>query len=270
MTGRQQTRPRLRALPRAGVLRLHHDPAALPAVQGQVGHNRLDDPRPNSIDRYVMRYTASTLRGCLLESLDWLRPNPEAAGRESDVIDNAEPDDDEHTPPPAPAWAPIRDFLQDRQVGRLTGRGLRVLSLNDPHLQAALDREPVVRALLDSADGRRALAPRDRGAPRLDQAAIRLSTPFGRDLTQACSLAIWDRRPRPDGIHYRSRHDDDEHCWALFDHAAVRLVEVRPFAPETDREHWRQVQDVANLWEIPLPPRWTSPPGVSAIAHASH
>ncbi len=65
----------------AGVLRLHYAPAALPAAQGQVGPNRLNDPRPYSLERYVVRYTASTLRGCLLGSLDWLRPNPQAALR---------------------------------------------------------------------------------------------------------------------------------------------------------------------------------------------
>lgn len=256
-----QRQPRLSSLPRAGVFRLHYDPGALPAVQEQVGHNRFDDPRPNSLDRYVVRYTASTLRGCLLESLEWLRPDPEAVARETDVDDDAEPDD-EHRDPTVPAWAAIKDFLRGRRVGRLTGRGLRLLSITDPRLQAELDREPAVRALLDSADGRTALAPGGWSSARLDQAAIRLSTPFGRDLTRACSLAIWDRRPRPDGIHHRSRHDD-EHCWALFDHAAVRLVEVTPFAPETDQEHRRQIQDVADMWGLALPPAWTSPDEVA-------
>lgn len=155
-------RPRVRRLPRAGVLRLHYDPGALPAKQEQVGPNRLDDPRPNSLDRYVVRYTATTLRGCLLESLDWLRPNPEADAHEREIVDNAEPGDD-HEPPPA--WAAIEDFLRDRKVGRLTGRGLRLLSINDPRLHVELDREPAVRALLDSDDGRAALAvvPRDVG-----------------------------------------------------------------------------------------------------------
>src|SRR4051812_10177838 len=132
-------RPRMRRLPLAGVLRLHYDPGALPAKQEQVGHNRLDDPRPNSLDRYVVRYTASTLRGCLLESLDWLRPNPEADALERDVVDNAEPGDD-YEPPPA--WAAVEDFLRGRKVGRLLGRGLRLPSINDPRLQAELDREP--------------------------------------------------------------------------------------------------------------------------------
>lgn len=259
----RQPAPRTRSLPRAGVLRLHYDPVALPAVHGQVGHNRLDDPRPNSLDRYGVRYTGSTLRGCLLESLDWLRPNPEAAAREAGVDDDAEPDD-EHREAPPPAWAALEDFLQGRQVARLAGRRLRLLSINDSRLQAQLDQEPAVRALLDSTEGRTALAPRRRTTPRLDQAAIRLSTPFGRDLTQACSLAIWDRRPRPDGIHHRSRHDDDEHCWALFDHAAVRLVELTSFAPAANPEHRRQVQDVADLWGLALPPQWASSPEEAA------
>jgi hypothetical protein len=38
---------------------------------------------------------------------------------------------------------------------------------------------------------------------------------FGRDLTRHCSLAIHDRVPTPAGIHYRSRFDDDEDCWAI-------------------------------------------------------
>lgn len=242
-------------LPRAGALRLHCDPGTLPAKHEQVGHNRLDDPRPNSLDRYVVRYTATTLRGCLVESLDWLRPNADADAHEAAIVDDAEPDGDLADPPPA--WAAVADFLRDRQVGRLAGQGLRLVSINDPRLHAALDREPAVRALLDSAEGRSALAPRGRGAARLDQAAVRLSTPFGRDLTQACSLAIWDRRPQPDGIHHRNRHDDEEHCWALFDHAAVRLVEVVPFAPETDPAQRRDLQAVANLWNITLPPTWS-------------
>lgn len=247
--------PRLLALPRAGVVRLHYEPAALPPALGQVGHNRLDDPRPNSQDRYVVRYTASTLRGCLLESLDWLRPDPEATAREVAIVDDADRDS-EQPDPPSP-WAALEDFLHGRQVGRLTAGRARAVSINDPRLQAELDREPAVRALLDSTEGRAALAPHGRRGPRLDQAAVRLSTPFGRDLTQACSLAVWDRRPRLDGIHHRSRHDDDEQCWALFSHVPVRLVDAAPFAPETNEQRRRQLQDVAALWQLPLPPAWT-------------
>lgn len=147
--------------------------------------------------------------------------------------------------------------MNGRQVGRLTGARVRVLSIDDPNLHAQLNREPAVRALLDSQEGRAALAGPSRRAPRLDEAAVRLSSPFGRDLSRACSLAIWDRIPRPDGIHHRSRHDDDEHCWALFDHADVRLIDAVPFAPESNGVHRQTLQEVAAMWDIPLPPAWT-------------
>src|SRR4051794_26447453 len=106
--------PRWLSLPKRGVLRLHHDPGALPAVQDQVGPHRFDDPRPGSLERYVVRYTATTLRGCLLECLDWLRPHPEAIACERDVVDNADPrPGSSHE---ASTWAAIRDFLSGRQV----------------------------------------------------------------------------------------------------------------------------------------------------------
>jgi hypothetical protein len=255
MTRRRPT-PRLLSLPRAGVLRLHYDPMALPKVEGRVGHNRFDDPRVGTLDRYAVRYTATTLRGCLLESLAWLRADPEARAREAAVLDDAEPDPLGTEPVAADPWAAVRDFLEGRHVGRLTAPAVRVVSINDPALQAELDQEPAVRALLDSSDGRTALAASSHKPPRLDGAAVRLGTPFGRDLSRACSLAVWDRIPRPDGIHHRSRHDDDEDCWALFDHARVRLTEVAPFSPERDAEHRRLVQQVASLWDIPLPVTW--------------
>jgi hypothetical protein len=253
----RRSSPRLRALPRAGVLRLHYDPAALPKVQGQIGHNRFDDPRVGTINRYVVRYTASTLRGCLLESLAWLRPSPEADAREAAVIDDAEPDGSASPGVAREPRAALQDFLEGRHVGRLAGRNLRVVSINDSALQAELDLEPAVRALLDSREGQLALASGGGRVPRLDEAAVQLATPFGRDLSRACSLAVWDRVPRPDGIHHRSRHDDHEHCWALFDHARVRLVDRVPFLPGTDPDQRWALQEVAALWDLSLPPAWS-------------
>ncbi len=246
--------PRLRRLPRAGVLRLHPNPTALPP-QWVGGANRFDDPRPRSLHTFRLRYTASTLRGCLLESLAWLRPHTEAAAEEALVIDNADPSGDGEATPEREPWEALGHFLADRQIATLTGRRrLVMLSINDPVVQAALDREPAVRALLDSSDGRAALsAPGHR--PRLDQAAIRLSTAFGRELTQACSLALWDRSPRPDGIHHRSRHDDHEDCWAIYDHAPVTVRNVVDFTPD-DEQHRAAVQAVADLWGLELPPAW--------------
>lgn len=246
--------PRQRRLPRAGVFRLHPDPAALPPPWSD-GVNRFDDPRPRSLHTFRVRYTASTLRGCLLESLAWLRRHTDAAAAEALVIDNADPSGAGDAPGESGPRAALEEFLADRQVAIVTGRRLRILSINDPALQAALDREPAVRALLDSADGRAALsAPGHR--PRLDEAAVRLSTAFGRELTQACSLAPWDRSPRPDGIHHRSRHDDDEDCWAIYDHAPVTVRGVIDFTPNNE-QHRAAVSAVAILWDLELPPAWS-------------
>lgn len=251
MTRLPRHRPKRAAMPRTGVLRFHLDPAALPATRGG-GPNRFDDPRPRSLSTFRVRYAGSSLRGCLLESLDWLRPDAAAAVREAGVVDDAEPETasgETSTP-----WAALADFLAERQVATLMARGLRIVSIDDPTLQAELDQEPGVRALLDSADGRAVLSAGGR-RPRLDQAAVRLSSEFGRELSQACSLAVWDRVPQPDGLHYRSRHDDDEDCWALYDHAQVRVDDVVPFLP-SNPEHRAVLRDVARLWDLPLPPMW--------------
>ena len=252
--------PQVLRLPPAGVVRVHYDPGALPRLGDEPGTNRFDDPRPRSQDRYVMRYAATNLRGCLLELLDWLRiHDSEAAGREAAVIDN-----DEESPAAAQAepWQAMEDYLTGRRVGVLTGLGLQLVSIDDPALQDELDREVAVRALLDSDVGRAALLPAGASTSRrahLDGAAVRLATDLGRDLTRAASLALRDRLAPPDGIHYRSRHDDAEDCWALYDHSTVVVSDVQPLAPE-DPHHRAALQDVAALWGLPIPPRWQGPP----------
>jgi hypothetical protein len=42
-------------------------------------------------------------------------------------------------------------------------------------------------------------------------------------LSRQWSHALWSHPSRPDGILYTSRHDDDEHCIALFDRAPEGL-----------------------------------------------
>jgi RES domain len=42
-------------------------------------------------------------------------------------------------------------------------------------------------------------------------------------VTQAWSHSLWAHPHQPDGIRYRSRFDDDQHCVALFDRAAAAL-----------------------------------------------
>ena len=184
---------------------------------------------------FVVRYTATTVRGCLLELLGWLRPNPQAAAAEAAVLD----EDADSVPASSDAEQNLRqaiaDYLAGRRVGRFVSeRPLRLVSIVDPGLQAELDMKPAVRALLDSTDGRAALmADGSVGWPRLDGAAIRLASVFGRDLTRHCSLAIHDRVPpdAPPGIHYRSRFDDDEDCWAIYGHEPLTLAEDIALSP---------------------------------------
>jgi hypothetical protein len=251
------------ALPAEGVVRLAWDPAALPEPGDEAGPNRYDDPRPRTLDRYVMRYTARRVLGSVLELLDHLRPpHHDAVAREADVDDNDDHTDlhDGHPAPGGQAepWQPLRDFLTGRMVGILrVGPSARVVSVNDPEAQAVLNEATAVRALLDSDDGRAALLPAraDDRQVQLDGAAVRLSTEFGRDLTQAISLDLRDRTPGTDVIHYRSRHDDAEDCWAIYDHTDVEVLDVRPFSPDHP-DDLAAVRRAAALWGLVLPPEW--------------
>lgn len=47
------------------------------------------------------------------------------------------------------------------------------------------------------------------------------------DVARAWSLAIWSHPSAPDGILYKSRHDDDELCLALFDRASNAIYHER-------------------------------------------
>lgn len=245
-------------LPTAGVIRVAFEPGELPTPRDAVGPNRFDDPRPRTMDRYVVRYTGRSLRGCLLELLAWLRPDPAALMREAQVVDDADLGDEGQALLAAQdvEARAVADFLDGRQVGLLKVDGLVALSINDPALQAELDREPAVRALLDSSEGQAALGGGQQKA-HLDEAAVRLSTDLGRDLTRACSLAIRDRDNRPDAVHYRSRHDDTEDCWAIYDHAPVQLAHSTALDP-ADVDHREALVSVASLWQLALPPQWMS------------
>lgn len=242
--------------PQGGVVRVAFEPGKLPALGDKPGTNRFDDPRPRTIDRFLIRYAASTLRGCLLELLTSFRPNGEAEERIA-AIDIHDPDLVEA--PSMPVWQPLRDYLADRKVATINAAKPAVVSVNDAATQQALDREPAVRAVLDSDQARTVLlgGPLEGRGTRvhLDNAAIRLSGPLGRAITQACALALWDRDPPPDVVHYRSRHDDHEDCWAIYGHAEIEILDPTKLAP-TNNEHVAAVTMVATLWDLPLPPEW--------------
>lgn len=242
--------------PANGALRVHYQPEVLPRLGDEPGHNRFDDPRRRSLDRFLVRYAGTTLRGCLLELLASLREDPVARVIEGAVDVTDDPGLVE--PPDSPPWQAIADFLHDRKVATISSRtpkGLSTVSINDPALHDELDEEPGVRAVLDSKDARAALLPTGAVRVRMDNAAVRLASKTGRDITQACALALFDRSPPPDAIHYRSRHDDAEDCWAIYHHAEVVVSDSAPLSPHV-AEHVTALHDVAELWGLPIPPEW--------------
>ena len=93
----------------------------------------------------------------------------------------------------------------------------------------------------------------------LDTPAVRLSSDLGRDLTRAASLVLRDLDPALGGIGYRSRHDDDEHCWAIYDHAPVQVSPAAALSAD-DEEHREALASVAALWNLLLPPPWRGRP----------
>ena len=234
-------------LPAAGVWRLHRDPQQLPPASEHPGENRYDDPRRNADDRYLVRYLATSLRGCALEALAWLRPDEEADLRTEDVV-GVEGDD-------APDLADaVADFLATRSVARCTFPGdVRFADIHAPATLAYLDRDLNVEPLLTAPRGRVALGD-GRHRPRLDQAGVLLASAFGRDVTRHSSLALWDLDPPHSGIAYRSRHDLVEWCWAAFDRTPVEFKAPVALSPDIG-DHYAAVHDVAELWQLPLD-RW--------------
>lgn len=109
--------------------------------------------------------------------------------------------------------------------------------------------------MLDAEPARAALLETGGTTVHLDNAAVRLSSETGHDITQACALALFDRDTPPDVIHYRSRHDDTEDCWAIYDHATVRVGPPTMLSPRVP-EHVEALQSVATLWGLAVPPAW--------------
>jgi hypothetical protein len=212
-----------------------------------------------------VRYLATTLRGCLLEVLAQFRPrNAETAKLLADVVFV-----DSEEPHPDAAERGVGDYLAKQRVGscQLFDAG-DVVSIHDFGLLAELDRHPPIRYLLENGPGRLLWGL----AAHLDEAKVRLDDEHGRPLTQLCARAVYDAVRQPAGIHYRSKHDDAEDCWALFDRARVTFthtVDLNPRSPE----HLQAVNAVARPWQIPLPASWREAqsrqiviPGVEAPA----
>jgi len=152
----------------------------------------------------------------------------------------------------------VADYLRTRRVAPCTlAEDAVLVDIHAPLTLAALDEDLNVEPLLELEPGRSILGnPGSASRPHLDQAAVLLASEFGRDLTQHCSLAIWDVHPPYAGIAYRSRHDLNEWCWAVYDRNQVDFAEAVPLVPE-DPYHSAAVRAAADLWGLPLN-RWTT------------
>jgi hypothetical protein len=231
-----------RPLPEAGAWRVHPQPDLLPRLTHDgPGLNRYDDP----LGRYAVRYVAEDLTGAMLETLARFRPAPAAEallagidGVTDDEVDYLDPVDG------------VRDWLAVQQLGRvsLTAPGV-LLDVHDPGLLRDLDKHPLVRAALEQSGLGTPLNP-----ARLDEGIVRLGGPLGRPVTQALGRAVREWLPEVAGLAYRSRLDDEEWCWAIWDDTAVE-IRVEPLDP-AHRHHRRAVQHAAQLLEIGLPPEW--------------
>ena len=232
-----------RPLPEIGAWRVHPAPGALPRLTGEgPGPNRYDDPR----GLYAVRYGAENLTGALVETMARFRPSPDAESLLANVS-GIDEDDLEHADP----TTGIRDWLARQQVGRivLDDPSGELVDVHDPLLLASLDKHPQVRDALDLSGLGTLLNP-----VRLDEGIVRLGGPVGRPITQAVSAAIRDWHPQLAGLAYRSRIDDDEWCWAMWDATPVRIT-AEPLTAQ-HRHHRRAVQHAARILEIVLPINW--------------
>lgn len=89
----------------------------------------------------------------------------------------------------------------------------------------------------------------------LDEGVIRISGPIGRPITRALSRAVYEWLPDAAGLAYRSRLDDAELCWALWDHNPVDIPAVDALTP-AQPAHLHAVRAVAALLQIDLINPW--------------
>lgn len=226
------------------LLRVHWQPVALrrpPHDLDPEAMSRFDDPYGG----FAVRYLASTLRGCMVETMSRFRPAPEVevllAGVEG--VDDDDPDPTREDG--------LRDWLDGQHVGHCTmSAPVPVLvDVDAADSLVSLDKHPLVRQALDRSGLGSAVNP-----ARLDTAVVRLPGRVGRPITQAVSRAVFEWGDGVHGMAYASRLDGAEQCWALYDRTTVAFT-VERLSPDHP-SHRDAVRSVASLFEIELPPTW--------------
>ncbi|WP_415753132.1 RES family NAD+ phosphorylase [Nocardioides sp. Kera G14] len=203
--------------------------------------SRFDDPQGS----FSVRYLATTLRGCLVETMSRFRPAPEVETLLADVGGIEEGDED------PTRGVGLSEWLAGQQVGHCTLLGAKptIIDVDAPESLVALDKHPVVRNALDRSRLGSAANP-----ARLDSGVVKLAGPIGRPITQAVSRAVFEWYDDVDGLRYASRLDGSETCWALYDKVQVAF-RVEALSSEVV-EHRDAVRSVAALYEIELPDPW--------------
>lgn len=234
--------------PAAGAFRVGNDPAAVPNHRRHA--NRWDHPQGH----FVVRYLASALRGSMVELLARFRYDDEAEELIA-AVEGVEPDDEREYLP----RETVADWLAKQKVARCALKapgGLRFVNVNDPVLLAKLDRHERVRAVLDAqpptpnAAGRRIRI-------ELDGSMIRSNSELGRAVTQTIASVLYD--DSTDVLIYASRLDDNEICWAVYNHVEVAFTDAQPLAA-TNPQHRGAVQSAAKLFGLELPDDWRLAP----------
>ena len=224
---------------------MHPAPESLPQLRHEgPGRNRFDDPH----GRFLMRYAATDLRGCLVETMARFRPNSAA-----DALLAAVKFVDADVDPSVPTAQTVAEWLAVQRVGRIclvTPQPLLV-DVEAADLSVELDTHPLVREAIDNSPLRDGPA-----RVHLDAGLVRLGGDVGRPITQAISCALHERHPEVDGIAYWSRIDPRERCWAIFGHVPVDVA-IADLSVENP-VHRRAVREVADLLRVPLPLAWRS------------
>ncbi len=225
--------------PDAGTLRVHPAPEQLaPAEPDRPGHSRFDDPD----GRVAVRYSATRLIACLLETMSRFRRHP-GAEAVLDQISGVEPGDLEW---PADDVQALADWIDVQRVGtvRVLVPGFYV-DVESPALLTQLDKHPRVRDAVDKLDP----------AAHLDIALVRLGgIKLGRPISQAIGVAVREWISDALGVGYRSRFATDEPCWATWEGTKVAVDSV-PLNPG-DPQHRDGVRTVAASFELTLPVPW--------------
>lgn len=89
-----------------------------------------------------------------------------------------------------------------------------------------------------------------RGLARLGATAEILHSGLPYDTAQSWSKALHDHPVKIDGIAYYARHDDEQLCYALFDHCAVH-ISVAETQTELDTDWFWQIANHYNLGIAP-------------------